>query len=117
MAYCPPELLDDLADLLASVRSWPGVREKRKHVFYLYNEPFVHFHLLKGDSRRADIKAHGNWVQVDLPRPLTGSARRALHRKLRARYGDEAKVVDSRGRASPQQVRPRTAARAVRTRR
>ena len=32
MAYCPPELLDDLADLFADVRTWAGVIEKRPGV-------------------------------------------------------------------------------------
>jgi hypothetical protein len=108
VAYCPPKLLDDLADLLANVRSWPGVREKHRHVFYLHNEPFFHFHLLKGDRRRADIKGQADWVQLDLPRPLPAIRRRALLRELRARYGEKARVGDSR--AERQRVHLGTAA-------
>ena len=32
MAHCPPELLDDLADVLAEVRAWAGVIEKKPGV-------------------------------------------------------------------------------------
>ena len=58
MAYRPPELLDDLADLFADLRTWAGVIEKRPGVFYAHKQPFLHFHLLAGRRRRADIKGH-----------------------------------------------------------
>ena len=92
MAYCPPELLDDLADLFADVRTWAGVTEKRPGVFYVRNQPFLHFHLLAGGRRRADVKGHTNWVQLDLPRPVTETRRRTLFRELRRRYGEKAET-------------------------
>jgi len=58
MAYCPPELLDDLADLFADARSWAGVIEKRTGIFYARNRPFLHFHLLAGGRRCEDVKGH-----------------------------------------------------------
>jgi hypothetical protein len=33
MAHCPPELLDDLTDLLAELRTWAGIVEKKPGVF------------------------------------------------------------------------------------
>ena len=34
LAYCPPALLDDLADVFAEVRTWAGIVEKKPGVFY-----------------------------------------------------------------------------------
>jgi hypothetical protein len=99
VAYCPPDLLDDLADVLASVRGWAGVIEKGPGVFYVRNQPFLHFHLLAGGRRRADVKGHTEWVQLDLPRPATATRRRALVRELRSRY-DEKAGAGSRPRIS-----------------
>lgn len=82
MAYCPPELLDDLTGIFAEVRRWAGVVEKRPGVFYAYGQPFLHFHLLAGDRRRADVKGASDWTQLDLPRPATAAGRRALIRAL-----------------------------------
>jgi hypothetical protein len=86
VAHCPPELLDDVADVMAEVRTWAGVVEKKPAVFYLRHRPFLHFHLLRGGRRRADVKGATDWLQLDLPRPLPDRARRALLRALRDRY-------------------------------
>ncbi|MBI1847696.1 MAG: hypothetical protein HYR86_12080 [Candidatus Rokubacteria bacterium] len=50
MAYCPPALLDDLAEVLAEVRAWAGVVEKKPGVFYVRRQPFLHFHLVRDTS-------------------------------------------------------------------
>ena len=97
MAYCPPEMLDDLADLLAAVRTWTGVVEKKPGVFYVGRQPFLHFHLLAGGRRRADIKGAAAWVQLDLPRPISPAGRRALVRELRRRYAEKAAPRRGRG--------------------
>ncbi len=89
MHHCPPELLDDLADLLAEVRTWAGVIEKKPNVFYARRRPFLHFHLIRGTRRRADIKGGSDWVQIDLPRPLSATRRRALLRELKTRYSEK----------------------------
>ncbi|HXJ81070.1 MAG TPA: hypothetical protein VMS64_20625 [Candidatus Methylomirabilis sp.] len=86
MPHCPPELLDDLADVLAEVRAWPGIVEKKAGIFYMRRQPFLHFHLVDGGRRRADVKGRGGWVQVDLPRPASATGRRALLRELRLHY-------------------------------
>ena len=89
MAYCSPELLADLADLLGEVRTWAGVIEKKPNVFYVRRQPFLHFHLVEGGRRRADVKGRAGWVQHDLPRPLSATRRRALLRELRSRHGEK----------------------------
>ena len=89
MAYCPPELLDDLADLLAEVRTWAGIIEKKPNVFYVRRQPFLHSHLVQGGRRRADVKGRTSWVQLDLRRPISTTRRRAFLRELRTRYGEK----------------------------
>jgi hypothetical protein len=92
VAYCPPELLDDLADVFADLRNWVGVLEKRPVVFDAHGQPFLHFHPLVGARRRANVKRRTNWTQLDLPRPVTATRRRALVRELRIRYGEKAEA-------------------------
>jgi hypothetical protein len=89
IAYCPPELLDDLADLFAKLRTWPGVVEQRPGIFYVGSDPFLHFHLLAGGRRRADIKGQTTWTQLDLPRPVSAMKRQAFVRELRRCYRDK----------------------------
>jgi hypothetical protein len=96
VAYCPPELLADLADVFVDVRTWVGVIEKRPGVFYAHGHPFLHFHLLAGGRRRADIKGRTSWVQLDLPRPVTAARRRTLVRELRMRYREKESCVRPR---------------------
>ena len=91
MARCPLGLLDDLAGLLAEVRTWAGVTEKRPAVFYLRRQPFLHFHLVEGGRRRADVKTETGWVQVDVPRPISVARRRVLLRTLRRRHAGRAR--------------------------
>jgi hypothetical protein len=84
----PTDALDDLTDLLAEVRAWAGVIEKKPNVFYVSREPFLHFHLVDGGRRRADIKGQAGWMHVDLPRPVTTATRRAFFRELRSCYDE-----------------------------
>jgi hypothetical protein len=91
MAHCPPALLDDIADVLADLRAWPGVVEKSPGVFYAGRNPFLHFHLIKDGlikdgRRRADVKGRAGWTSLDLPRPISAAKRRAFLRLLGAGY-------------------------------
>jgi hypothetical protein len=88
VAHCPPELLDDLADVLAEVGTWAGVVEKKPGVFYLRGLPFLHFHTVEGGRRRADVKGRTGWVPLDLPRPVSATGARAFLREIRSRYRD-----------------------------
>lgn len=87
--YCPPELLDDLLEVLAEVRTWSRVVEQQPGIFYVGRDPFRHFHLLANGQRRADIKGGNGWAQLDLPRPAAAARRRALLRVLRARHREK----------------------------
>jgi hypothetical protein len=95
VAHWPAELLDDLTDLLDEVRSWTGVVEKKPGVFYVRREPFLHFHLVEGGRRRADVRGRAGWVQLDLPRPASAMRRRVLRRELRIRYREKGAVLGS----------------------
>lgn len=114
MACCPPELLDDLADLFAELRTWAGIVEKRSGVFYVGNQPFLHFHLLAGGERRADVKGRTSWAQLDLPRPVTAARRRAVLRELRIRHGEKAPAGSRAERRSSRPARQDTGARSAR---
>ena len=89
MAHCPFELLDDLADVFAELRTWPGVAEKKPGVFYVKSQAFLHFHVSEGERRHADVKSRTGWVPYDLPRPATESKRRAFLRELRRRHAEK----------------------------
>jgi hypothetical protein len=86
MAHCPPELLDDLRGVFDELRDWPGMVEKSRGAFYLRRTPFLHFHLFEGGRRRGDIKTGADWIEIDLPRPLSQTRVRAFLRELRRRY-------------------------------
>jgi hypothetical protein len=89
MAHCPPALLNDIADVLADLRRWPGIVEKSPGVFYARRQPFLHFHLVEGGRRRADVKGRSGWTSLDLPRPISPTKRRAFLRLLEARYREK----------------------------
>jgi hypothetical protein len=71
---------------LSEVCSWEGVIEKKAGIFYLQREPFLHFHLVEGGRRRADVKGRAGWIQIDLPQPVSATRRRTFLRELRMRY-------------------------------
>ena len=91
MSHCPPDRLTDVADVVAEVRGWAGVVERKPAVFYVRRQPFLHFHLLAGERRCADIKGNTGWRRVDLPQPVPATLRRRLLRELRSRYVERLK--------------------------
>ena len=88
MAHRPFELLDDLGEVFAEVRTWADVIERKPGVFYVRREPFLHFHLIDG-RRRADVKGRDDWTRMDLPHPAPPARRRALLRELRRRHREK----------------------------
>jgi len=82
MAHCPPELLEEIAE----VRRWPGILERSQGVFYLHRQPFLHFHLFEGARRRADVNGPAGWIHIDLLQPVTATRRRDLLREARRQY-------------------------------
>jgi len=99
MPHCPPDQLDDLAGVLAELRTWPRVIEKKPGVFYVRREPFLHFHLIPGGHRRADVKSPSGWAEIDLPRPASATRCRALLRELQSRYAEKMKPAAARAPA------------------
>jgi hypothetical protein len=104
VAHCPPELLNDVADVIAEVRGWPDVVERKPGVFYARRRPFLHFHLFEGVRRRADVRGRSAWISIDLPRPVTATKRRELLRELRRQYRERG-VSDRAGRRRPRRAR------------
>jgi hypothetical protein len=85
---CPAALLEDLDDVLAELRGWPGVAEKSPGLFYVRRQAFLHFHALEGGARRADVRGAADWIEVPLPRPLSATRRRAFLRTLRTCWAE-----------------------------
>jgi len=100
---CPPELLDDVADVIAEVRGWPDIVERKPFVFYARRRPFFHFHLVEDGRRRADVRGRSGWVSIGLPRPLTPARRGKLVRELRRCYRE--RVSDASPRRRPPRAR------------
>jgi hypothetical protein len=92
VAHCPPELLDDLTGLFADLRTWPGMVEKSRGVFYVRHRPFLHFHQQVDGRRRADVKGPTGWIAFDLPHPLSAARRRAFLGALRAHHARTARA-------------------------
>ena len=90
MGRCPPELLDDLASVLAEVLAWPGIVQKSPGVLYHRRQPFLHFHLFEDGRRRADVRGRDGWTSLDVPRPISAAKRLALRRLLLALYRERA---------------------------
>ena len=86
MAHCPPEMLDDLTDVLAAVRRWPWIREPKLGIYYIKRTPFLHFHALRL-GRVADARDGREWGErISLAYPIGRTRRRAFLRELRRRY-------------------------------
>jgi hypothetical protein len=90
MARCPVEMLDDVADVIAELKTWDGIVETKPAVLYLRRQPFLHFHLVEGGRRRADIKSRAGWIPIELPRPLSATRRRTFLSELQRRYRERA---------------------------
>lgn len=79
--------LEDLAEVLQTVRSWDGIEDRGGGTFYLRRKPYLHFHVGR-DSRRADVRGSTDWIEFDLPEPLPASAKRRFLALLRDEYED-----------------------------
>ncbi len=83
MGHTKPEIIKDLACELASIRTFPGIIEKKPGVFYHKSIPFMHFHDKDGD-RWADVKTvSGNWQKIDVPFSAGVGARREFLRLVK----------------------------------
>jgi hypothetical protein len=64
--------LDELGELLASLRARPVLREKRPGIFYVKGRAFLHFHEDRA-GLFADLRQDGDWLRL----PVNGPADRA----------------------------------------
>ena len=94
MAHCPVEELDDLAELLDVIRTWPGVCEPRPCVFYVGRTPFLHFHINREGRRWADARTGGSWgTEIEIPRNANSDVRSRFLREVQRRYQATAKAL------------------------
>ncbi len=68
MKHATDAALDAIADLLAQIRTVPGLVEKKRGVFYRKGKAFLHFHEdpagMFGDLRVADV-----WERFNVSAP------------------------------------------------
>lgn len=79
MAHCPPEQLEDIAEVLQELRALPGLVEKKTGIFYIKSDGFLHFHVKDG-RRWAHVKTgrRGGWEEVELAFNAPATARKAF---------------------------------------
>jgi hypothetical protein len=94
MGHCPADALDDLADSLDEIRSWPAVREQKPGVLYVKRTPFLHFHGDAAGARWADARNGADWRQrIAIPRDASAASRRRFVREVRRCYRATARVA------------------------
>lgn len=69
------------------IRTWPGIREPKPGIFYFKSKPFLHFHIKNG-KRWADIRAAGDWENIDAPTPLSAKHLKVLNSAIKRHYED-----------------------------
>jgi hypothetical protein len=76
---------ENLAEVLAELRTWPDLREVRPSVFYLRGRPFLHFHHSRNGAR-ADVRDGKEWgAPIPLPNgPLAGTMARQFLKEVAA---------------------------------
>jgi hypothetical protein len=85
MRHAGDESLDDLEDVLASVRALETLTERSRGIFYRGGVATLHFHEDPA-GLFADLKVDGRWSRL---RASTKAERRALLARMRAAYGPE----------------------------
>jgi hypothetical protein len=68
MQHATPEALLELADLLASIREQPGVREPRPGTFYCKGKALAHFHV-DPSGLYADARIGPAWSRLRVSEP------------------------------------------------
>jgi len=87
MAHCPPERLGDLRAVLAEIRRWPEIEERKPGIFYLNRNAFLHFHVDREERRWADVRDGKSWgAELDLAFGAGASAQARFLREARRRY-------------------------------
>lgn len=65
MKHATPATLDAIEPLLAGIRTVPGLRERRRGIFYLRSIAYLHFHEDPA-GLFADVKMNGAWQRLDV---------------------------------------------------
>jgi hypothetical protein len=93
MGHCAVDALDDLAECLGEIRTWPAVREPKPGVLYVKRTPFLHFHMNAAGERWADARNGADWRQhIAIPRGASAVARRRFVRDVRRCYRATARL-------------------------
>ena len=80
MRHATPAALDQLEDLLVSLRALPGLREKNRGTFYRGSKAFLHFHEDPA-GLFVDVRFDADFDRL---RVSTKSERTALLRRVKA---------------------------------
>lgn len=79
MRHATPETLDAIEPLLEGIRKAPGLRERRRGIFYRRAVAYLHFHEDPA-GLFADVKLGGRWKRLNVTSP---ASRRDLLRSVR----------------------------------
>ena len=84
--HCTSEHLSDLTETLDAIRAWPGIREPKPGVFYIKQDPFLHFR--RSETQRwANARRGINWGKpLVIPTDVTSFDHQRLVRELKDRY-------------------------------
>jgi len=68
MKHAGPDALARLADLLAAIRAYDGLREPRPGIYYRKGKAWLHFHEDKA-GLFADLRVGGDWQRYRVSEP------------------------------------------------
>ena len=112
MAHAASESLRGIADVLAAIRAFPDIQEKKPGIFYVRRQPFMHFHV-RDDVRWADAKIGTMWgPEIPLPFEAGARAKAAFVREVRARY-EACATTGTRSSRRPSRAGSRRATRSA----
>ena len=80
MKHAGKQALDEIADLLAKLRTVDGLNEKKLGVFYLKSSAFLHFHEDPA-GLFADLRTNTHWERLPIS---TAAQRKSLLARVRA---------------------------------
>jgi hypothetical protein len=87
LAPCTAEQISDLNELMAMIRSWPGIREAKPGVFYIKQDPFMHVLTDLASNRWINARRGVQWGKpLAVPSTLAELDLRRLMREIKDRY-------------------------------
>lgn len=70
MKHATPATLDAIEPLLAGIRKFPALTERKRGIFYKKSIAYLHFHEDPA-GLFADLKLNGSWKRVDVTRGIS----------------------------------------------